>query len=903
MKATEKNPITISHQDGKCFIVPWDLSQTKEGIRSLIKATFGNNQMAKTEIDTGQYKLYGPKGEEIIHEWWSMLVQPGWQVLVHLNSEPPIDPRVTFRNNNGLENKTMRLRRTIAVTHETTDSEEEASYHDEENEAIDTTHPPEVVHTIALFLRNEMSGGNYFWRTLRCGNAVPLKVPELKLRRLPILEEKTTITVPERKQRVYDLDGLRKHGKLGIHDEVGQTMLKIHSPYLLNTLRSIIKYSTTLPTGDEKDNLKTGLFSRPYRDLFHHKQELSDFVKGSVDSRQIHSEKYNETCERHIKCLLDYLDNDPGVQINSLEAMWAKKLPTTTFAGLWLLFKPGTDVYVEEYGQLNAYVVDVVSGGIITDSWPSSIAAYEISVWNLIYNGNVITRKSKSFKLQAFDHEKAILSLPLFPTRFKDAQDSGVRRNQLIERGKKVFQYAKCPAFVEFTGTGEKAGWKKYHRARVIIDHTSQPWKRPEFESISDWNLQVRTSGDTQELRTSTLRRLYGDEFPEFPESLGQRARAPRCECMECGKGEPTAKKYVLPTFADYDNIDPVSVGELSDHQYLLCMSHMFGFVLKDRAYDILDVNSVADVRFVDKAIDHLVMRPESNKNTVKAIVQTYVDGDQTGHFTADFIRGKGEGQIFLLHGPPGTGKTLTAESVAEYTKRPLLSITAADLGHEATTLENNLLKFFDNASSWDAIVLLDEADVYLERRSSNDIQRNSIVSVFLRAMDYFQGILFLTTNRIGHFDEAIMSRIHLAIGYEPLDDKAREQIWENLFRKLKDDHKMGGPEIRYEYEAKQYAKKNEEVRRLRWNGREIRNAFQTTVALAVHEAKSAAQRGDSHEAAIPEVKESHLAQVVKMSTAFKEYITSTHEGIEDADLAFKLGNRDDSMRYGGKGT
>jgi len=69
------------------------------------------------------------------------------------------------------------------------------------------------------------------------------------------------------------------------------------------------------------------------------------------------------------------------------------------------------------------------------------------------------------------------------------------------------------------------------------------------------------------------------------------------------------------------------------------------------------------------------------------------------------------------------------SESVAEFTKRPLLSITAADLGHSATKLEESLLRFFEDANDWGAIVLLDEADVYLERRSGNDMERNSVVS------------------------------------------------------------------------------------------------------------------------------------------------------------------------------
>lgn len=181
-------------------------------------------------------------------------------------------------------------------------------------------------------------------------------------------------------------------------------------------------------------------------------------------------------------------------------------------------------------------------------------------------------------------------------------------------------------------------------------------------------------------------------------------------------------------------------------------------------------------------------------------------------------------------------------ESVAEYTRRPLLSITTADLGHEPPALEKSLLTFFRNANEWDAIVLLDEADVYLERRSVHDLRRNSIVSgafeptllhistsltagaVFLRALEYFQGILFLTTNRVGSFDEAFMSRIHIQIGYDPLNEDARAEIWNNNFQKLKDDYDEGGRRIEYEWDTKEYVKRSPDVKSLKWNGREIRN-------------------------------------------------------------------------------
>ena len=66
---------------------------------------------------------------------------------------------------------------------------------------------------------------------------------------------------------------------------------------------------------------------------------------------------------------------------------------------------------------------------------------------------------------------------------------------------------------------------------------------------------------------------------------------------------------------------------------------------------------------------------------------------------------------------------------------------------------------WFGLAEQWKAILLLDEADIFLERRATRDIQRNGIVSIFLRRMEYFRGLVFLTTNRVGHIDDAFISR------------------------------------------------------------------------------------------------------------------------------------------------
>jgi SpoVK/Ycf46/Vps4 family AAA+-type ATPase len=120
-----------------------------------------------------------------------------------------------------------------------------------------------------------------------------------------------------------------------------------------------------------------------------------------------------------------------------------------------------------------------------------------------------------------------------------------------------------------------------------------------------------------------------------------------------------------------------------------------------------------------------------------------------------DFVKGKGKGLIGLFFGPPGSGKTLTAEAIAETAKPSLYAVSSGTLGHEAAQIHTNLSTILKLANHWKAVLLLDEADVFLAQRTITDIKRNAIVSVFLRELEYYQGILLLTTNQAEVIDEA----------------------------------------------------------------------------------------------------------------------------------------------------
>ena len=66
---------------------------------------------------------------------------------------------------------------------------------------------------------------------------------------------------------------------------------------------------------------------------------------------------------------------------------------------------------------------------------------------------------------------------------------------------------------------------------------------------------------------------------------------------------------------------------------------------------------------------------------------------------------------------------------MAGYTQRPLLALSPADIGTEPSQVEERLSKFLKMGERWGAIVLLDEADVYLEARDVHDLERNGRVS------------------------------------------------------------------------------------------------------------------------------------------------------------------------------
>jgi len=106
-----------------------------------------------------------------------------------------------------------------------------------------------------------------------------------------------------------------------------------------------------------------------------------------------------------------------------------------------------------------------------------------------------------------------------------------------------------------------------------------------------------------------------------------------------------------------------------------------------------------------------------------------------------------------------------------------------------------------------------------LEARDNYDLERNKLVSIFLRTLEYYEGILFLTTNRVDNIDSAFQSRIHISMEYPPLNIESRLKVWKN-FLDRGSEHQLDDAQLM-------------ELAAIDLNGRQIKNILKTSQLLA----------------------------------------------------------------------
>lgn len=393
-----------------------------------------------------------------------------------------------------------------------------------------------------------------------------------------------------------------------------------------------------------------------------------------------------------------------------------------SWALLEVAFQPGTEVWYENHGQK--------IGGEVLEIWYDSGCAGEyfgMSIQSINSTGRDVTYTTKSKQIYKYLGNKPITDLPV-------QRMTETVKAELTNRGKLFRRYCVGQHYLTYHGIGFmdwppqrdhavqnefgglESGFQTFRSdGRVMVDCESfVRFNANYFQSSLPW---WATRADKEEEQMSKSRSA------DFPDE-------------ELWKAWPTVK----------------------------------GFSFKAKRWGELAVEGLMPIHYRKDAIETLVM-DEGRKEMVLALVEHAKSSFK------DIVDEKGGGCVFLLHGPPGVGKTLTAEATAERLQRPLYSITVGELGSSVESMEARLKFTLELTRIWDAVLLIDECDIFLERRDT-DVRRNAMTGIFLRLLEYHQGILFLTSNRIKHFDPALNSRITVALHYPALDHKTRSQVW-----------------------------------------------------------------------------------------------------------------------------
>ncbi|KAH7163595.1 hypothetical protein B0J13DRAFT_670143 [Dactylonectria estremocensis] len=478
-----------------------------------------------------------------------------------------------------------------------------------------------------------------------------------------------------------------------------------------------------------------------------------------------------------------------------------KSAGVITYEHLWALFEPGSRLFSSSDGHNRFYLLENCE--FIRDPDDPCLA---LDLKSVDWDGSKFGYSSTTMDISAFSGVKQITDLEIFPAEFHPSRNE-VEQEVLI-RGKKFcslngFHYKAYSGLITYYDGPNKV--ERNVDGRMVVDASSFFYMKPK-ESLSlspldGFKPKLKVTDDPR-CQMPRLPHPQGQlQYP--PHSVPPRVRPRPNTNPSSGTGpyiggppivQPNQPNWNAsrPVYGGYPP-QPVRVGfpqwylnnnsrekserRLTNEQLLLCNSRVRGFSLKSKDMAVFDVDPIQDISWNDSAFPNLMLPAGYRDLVLKFVDRQTADNRKFD----DFIEGKGLGLTMLLVGNPGTGKTLTAEAIADKVRRPLYVLSASELGQEASTVESRLQSALDFTRRWEAVLLLDECDVFLEKRSTNNLTHNEILSVFLRMIEYYPGILFLTSNRPEAIDPAFQSRVHLTLRYPDLDARARKHIWKQF--------------------------------------------------------------------------------------------------------------------------
>ncbi|KAK4446648.1 hypothetical protein QBC34DRAFT_331121 [Podospora aff. communis PSN243] len=673
-------------------------------------------------------------------------------------------------------------------------------------------------------------------------------------------------------------------------------------------------------------------FMRPFAHLIHFHPKVKDRLESILTTSPPGDEETQQ-----LQCYVSFVEEHLLPLMHQFDDAEDPKARRVRHEDLWYLFKPGELVYVPSNTLQKAWGDDTGSLGYRNRACQSIwrielLQPHAGDFNNFIYGSAEVGTDAMAYLhfvdfdgtayrpvllnvgIPGYNGSKDIRKLELYPLRFAQESEAllaehramGLRFTECIE--KRRVTYKAWTLLTDPTGrywvnsAGQTMRSPEFIEGDVIIDFQEA------FKTCPHWKLFYGPDTAGWESRIET----NGDEFPIFLWSDTTRTKLlfswPHVVVSSDDIGFLEAAQFRQKHTYGVSGLEkPV------DEDLAILPRRLFGYALRERRFVFLDVKEVkVGYQPLDMDPFQFLQIDPDNKRTIKCLVSDHFrtkKARKAGEIASqDPIPGKGRNLVFLLHGPPRVGKTATVEAVAQAYRKPLFSITSGSLGATPASVEVSLAQIFHLANVWDCILLLDEADVFLEEREKKDLSRNAVVSVFLRVMEYYGGILFLTTNRPGQLDEAVKSRVHSTLLYKALDFQQTREIFrlnierlELIERQLQANPEP--PQVRLHSDksgilafAEKHWHKHDNDELGQWNGRQIRNGFILAAALARSDGDYDGYDGvddNGHGPLTAVVTERHFEFVARNVTNFDVYMAKARRGL-DSERAHSRMDRPD---------
>ncbi|KAM5354481.1 hypothetical protein ACJ41O_001128 [Fusarium nematophilum] len=537
--------------------------------------------------------------------------------------------------------------------------------------------------------------------------------------------------------KVYKIKDLVK-GRTSGRYPLKYHQVDVQNPLLVAALEPILK----------KENIyldvhDTATFKEPFRPLWFCQDDIRELYRQT---------KQDEPVKAYLQLFLRVLDEIFRDLKTKRRHLLDKGL--IDFRTAWTLFPRNSTVY--SYG-LNSEFICKVDG----TEYEGDLADVQLVITAKVmtFNGEEFVWRKKQLAIDGFAGNRPVHVLRHYP--FDMHKDQGQITKRLRARGEKVLTLQGL-TYCSYNGIalhpGEQGCVEKHNvECRVLVD----------VVGYNKYHLAQgkRENKDPEVERNHVSRRRRKRELDD----LKPEGKSPSSQQKRLNEEQQAKNKEEIMQRPDE----------------LAFMSELIGgYALKNKIWVYFYVEDLEPIVWNDQAYSHLVF-DEQQKDLVLSFVENHSLTNGTSTAMEDVIVGKGQGLILLLSGPPGTGKTLMAEAVADRTHRPLFYLQAEDLGINAAALGANIKRVFEMATEWNAVILLDEADVFMAERNPNDIHRNELVSIFLRELEYYRGIIFLTTNLYHTIDTAFRSRVSLHLLFKSLSREARETVWRKFLQRL----------------------------------------------------------------------------------------------------------------------